>query len=383
MPRVCDRTLAWMVAIAVAAPACTFGSPNARPDGAPGDAMDAMDAMIDAPDAAPGVWWNRDWTRRRRIAIKHGELTGPVAGFPLLVRLPAEALSGSPTGDDLRFLLDHATELPYQIDTMGLAGALVWVRIPMLTRTGPAPELWVYYGNAAAPPRSNGSTVFGNQYVSVHHLDNNLGDSTGRNHTATATPGQTPSNTPGQIGGARDFDGQNDSLLLAGNEADFDFTTQLSVSAWIRRQALDTTYQAIVAKGDKSWRLHRENQTPFIGFGTTVGNVNQNQFGDVNIDNNNWHHVAIVLGSSTKRIYVDGQLDDTVTVGPTIDTNDFGVMFGRNEEAMVVPDRFWNGDLDEVRISGTARDEHWMFAEHHTVTDADFVQIGGEETVPP
>lgn len=382
MTGVRDRALPWMVAIAIAAPACNFGSPGAGPrDAAP---EDAVDAMLDAPDADPYVWWDRSWTRRRRIAIRNDELTGTVASFPLLVRLPAEALVGSPTGDDLRFVVDHATELPYQLDTVTLAGALVWVRIPLLTRTGAAPELWVYYGKPDAPPRSSGPMVFGDQHVSVHHLDTNLGDATGHNHTAVAPGGgQTPSSTAGRIGGARDFDGLDDSLSLASSDTDFDFTTQLSVSAWVRRQTLGVVYQAIVTKGDSSWRLHRENLTSFIGFGTTVGGTNHNQYGDRSINDGLWHHVAIVLGNSTKRIYVDGQLDDSVPAAPAIDTNDYGVSFGRNEEATVGGDRYWNGDIDEVRISGAARDEHWMFAEHHTVEDADFVQVGDEELVRP
>jgi hypothetical protein len=289
---------------------------------------------------------------------------------------------GGPTGDDLRFIAaDQRTILPHQLDKRDAAGSLVWVRFPDVQITGPAPAFWVYYGNPAAPSTSSGAAVFADRYVSVHHLGVDLGDATGRGHAADAPTGQTPSVMAGRIGDARDFDGQNDHLDLP-NEQDFDFTTQLSVSAWIRRQTFDSAYQAIVTKGDKAWRLHRENATAFAGFGTTAAGQNRNQGGDMTIDDGNWHHVAIVFGAATKQIFVDGQLDQADTGEPPIDASNVAVSLGYNSEAVNPPARFWNGALDEVRISGAARDRHWMFAEHHTVVAAGFAGVGGEETSP-
>ncbi len=388
MARLRDQTMIWLVAIATAAPACSFGAPSLSSDAPAGDGP-TTDAP--PPDGASDVWWNSAWPRRRPIAIRNAELTGPVQGFPVLVRLPAAVLAVANTGgNDLRFVAgDQTTLLPYQIDTAAPpAEVLVWVRIPMLAPTGPAPALWVYYGNAAAPRGSNGAAVFGNLYASVHHLDGDLGDATGHNHTASAPGvGQTPALRPGQIGGSRDFDGQNDYLTLGGSEADFDFMASFSVSAWIRAENLGPQYQAIVTKGDSSWRLHRHDQTAFVGFGTnapTTPPASQNTFGDMAIGDGGWHHVAIVFGGATKRIFVDGTLDQTdVVANATINANDFAVAIGRNEESNLGGDRLWNGEIDEVRISAAARDEHWMFAEHHTARDADFATPGVEETAPP
>ncbi len=392
MPGLRDQSMVWLVAIAAAAPACSFRAPAVPDDAtipgddAPGDDGSRDDAAIDAPpDGATDTWWNPAWPRRRPIAIRNTELTGPVQDFPVLVRLPASVLDVAGTGgDDLRFIAgDQTTLLPYELDTATpAAGALAWVRIPALAPTGPAPALWVYYGNAAAPAGSSGAAVFGNLYVSVHHLGGDLGDASANGHTASASGGQNPAVVAGQIGEARDFDGQNDRVDVAG-EAAYDFTTSFTVSAWIRRQALSSVYQAIVTKGDKAWRLHREDMLPFVGFGTTVGGANQNHNGDMSIDDASWHHVAIVFGNSMKRIYVDGQLDQAVAVAPTIDTTNVGVAIGHNSESQVGGSRLWNGDIDEVRISDKARDAHWMFAEHHTASDADFVTPGPEEIAPP
>ena len=151
--------------------------------------------------------------------------------------------------------------------------------MPSLTNAAAQSTLWLYYNNHAAPPASAGAGVFADLYVSVHHLGSTaagvLPDATGKNHAATLSGGGGGPDlvNTGRIGGARDFDGNNQYLQLAG-EPDYDFTTTLTVSAWIRRQALDVEYEAIVCKGDNTWRLHREDLTQFAGFGTTTGNTN-------------------------------------------------------------------------------------------------------------
>lgn len=371
--------MSWMVAIAIAAlPACSFRSAAGTPADADPDAR--ADAPIDgAPGDAPGEWWDPLWTHRRQITIQNTELTGPVQNFPLLVRLPA----GLST-NQLRFLAaDHRTILPHELDTASGSGALVWVRIPDLSNTGPAPVLWVYYGNAAAQSTSSGAAVFGDLFVSVHHLGSSQNDSTGHNHTADSTGNERPNQVPGQIGDARDFDGVNDHLDLT-DETAYDFTASLSASAWIRRQDFGTVpYMAIITKGDKTWRVQREDLTQFANFGTTAGGTNDNLAGSVSIDDASWHHVAIAFGAAKKRLFIDGRQDGMSNVGATIDTNDRVVTFGQNEESTTGGKRFWNGDLDEIRISAAARDGSWMFAEHHTVTDADFVQVGADEPYRP
>jgi len=378
--------MAWMVAIAIAVaalPACNFKRVSATPDASDDDA--AM--MIDAPDDGPVIgdasitWWDRLWPHRREITIQHTDLVGPVQKFPLLVRLPPGV---GPA--DLRFIAtDQSTILPHEVDTADAAGTAVWVRIPDIPNSGPTPVLWVYYGNASAIDTSSGAGVFGDLYVSVHHLGALLTDSTGHNHTANAPGNERPATTAGVVGEGRDFDGVDNHLdLPQADETAYDFTTSLTVSAWIRRQDLGTVpYMAIVTKGDTSWRLHRDNTNAGAGFGTTAGGTNDNLGGSTSIDNNNWHHVAIVFGKSKKRIFVDGVQDTISNVGMTIDTNDFRVTFGQNEESSMGGKRFWNGDLDEIRISAAEYDANWMFAENHQVTDTGFVQIGGEETVPP
>ena len=115
------RSRIWVLAVTAATAACRFGSPGLGGDAAePPDA--APDAAIDAPIDGPRTdWWDAAWTRRRPITIDTSKLTaGPVANFPLLVRLPQQLvdLIGN-RSNALRFVTtDNTTVLPYELDTV-------------------------------------------------------------------------------------------------------------------------------------------------------------------------------------------------------------------------------------------------------------------------
>jgi hypothetical protein len=370
----------------VTSTACSYRNPTTNnPDDATTDPDSAVDAPVVPPDTPIGPWWNLDWTRRRQISIDTTLLTGPATQFPVLVRLSPTTIDYATVqdeGEDLRFItLDHATELPFEIDRFGDdANTEVWVRVPSLS-VGVPTGFWVYHGNPNATATGSGAATFAGN-VSVHHLGATFADATGNGHDGTGMGGGGLTIIEGIVGRARDFDGIDDRVQLAG-EAGYDFTTALSVSAWVRRQAFDVEYQAIVTKGDSSWRIQRENQTDNLGFGwSDATNQFQNLVGNVNINTNDWHHVAITFDGATKRTYVDGALDTQVANANVILTNDQPVVIGRNEEAQTGGLREWNGDIDEVRITGEVRDAAWMHAEFLTVTSSAFVTIGPEEQLP-
>jgi hypothetical protein len=213
----------------------------------------------------------------------------------------------------------------------------------------------------------------------VHHLGSLL-DATGNGHTAsnsvaTATP---TTNVSGRIGGARTFDGNDDYLVLANSNGPYDFTNQMYASAWIRVAGLEDQYQAILTKGDSSWRLARSNNADGVAFGWTSGGNQDNLFGDKPISGGEWHHVAIVQTPNAKYVYVDGVEDASNTDNHQLDGNELGVRIGMNEESTSGGARYWHGDIDEVRISSVARDAAWIFAERKTVDPA-FAMVGADE----
>jgi biopolymer transport protein ExbB len=381
------RTRWWSLALLLAA-GCKFTGDHGG--GANVDDAAVVDAAPDSgPDGSSRIWWNDQWTRRNLVTIHVDQLDAtlagyPLVGFPTLVTLTPAAIDYgaiNADGSDLRFVLtDGTTVVPHELDTFVDDGTTrIWVRIPAIG-PGTTPQVWLYHGNPAAASNQDAPGVFAATHVSVHHLDDvteELADATNHGHT-----GRTPEGNPGAITGAigpgRDFDGSTEYITLD-NEAAYDFTTTLSVSAWIKVPNFTAVYQALVCKGDNTWRIHREDQTRFIGFGTT-SEGNDNHSGDVVVDNDQWRHVAIVYDGAAKRIYVDGVQDQSDPYAETIETDDTPVSIGRNANSTVGGTRLWRGGVDEVRISQAARSAAWISAEHRMVTNALVVTIAPDES---
>ena len=348
-----------------------------------------IDSPTVAPDGHPADWWNASWSHRRLITIDTSKLnaglTGyPLSGFPVLVKLTPQTIDYSAVkldGSDLRFVLPgQTTPLSYDLDTFAPGGtSLVWVRIPTLTTTA-TQQLFIYHGNPTATATTSGADVFGDSNISVHHLGADYSDATGHPHTGTQVGTPTPiSNSP--LGGARHFNGTTDYVTLP-NEGDYDFLvapSRLTVSAWIRVTAFDRQFQAIVTKGDTSWRLQRDDMSDQLEFGTTSGTNVDNEVGKVNVNNTQWHQAAVVLDGSKKLLYVDGAQDAITNYNNQLDNNNELVAIGHNSEGSTGSGRFWNGDIDEVRISSIARTPAWIGAEYVTATNAAFVTIGADQ----
>ncbi len=143
---------------------------------------------------------------------------------------------------------------------------------------------------------------------------------------------------------ALNFDGIDDYVLLP-NESDFDITGPITVEAWIKVDEWDIPNQAIVTKGDNTWRISRNWINSTISFALSgVGQLD----GSVAVDDNQWHHIAGVYDGSSMSLYIDGVLDVSNTSSGSIATSDDPVIIGSNYQG--IPTRFFDGSIDDVII---------------------------------
>lgn len=153
----------------------------------------------------------------------------------------------------------------------------------------------------------------------------------------------------GKIDGALRFDGVDDYIDVQ-NESPFDMTVAMSVAAWIKVAAFDRDFQAIVTKGDNAWRLQRWSNTNRIEFactGLTHDSPHGSLFGNINVNDGQWRHVAGVYDGTRIYLYVDGNLDVSEATSGFIALNNQRVMIGKNAEKS---NRLWNGWIDDVRV---------------------------------
>ena len=84
-------------------------------------------------------------------------------------------------------------------------------------------------------------------------------DSSGNGHDATVQGNPDWQPTGGKVGGAIALGGDGDFLTID-DESAFDFLGGVTVAAWIKVNAFDKPWQAIVTKGDSAWRIQRNQR---------------------------------------------------------------------------------------------------------------------------
>lgn len=329
----------------------TTGSETAALDSSTSTPGESSSSGEPACDATP-PWWDIAWSRRRPVTVDGSSVAEDLMSVPIRLRLDDTRIDHAAVQDggaDLRFIDDATgTELAYEVEHWDDAGSSeIWLRIPTLPAGGTA-TVWMYHDNAAAPPGDDPPGVWDDDFVSVHHLAD-LSDATDGGHEGFGA--NLPADAEGRIGRGLAFDGNDDQLELP-DEGDFDFDVALTVEVWALVSSFTVSWQALVTKGDHAWRLHRENNTSFIGFGSDASSGNDNLSGTTPVADGQWHHLVIVYGDGVKRIYVDGQSDASDDYPGPLNLTNAPVRFGNNADT---GPRFFHGTLDEVRISRVAR----------------------------
>ncbi|MCF7794435.1 MAG: Ig-like domain-containing protein [Candidatus Cloacimonetes bacterium] len=143
------------------------------------------------------------------------------------------------------------------------------------------------------------------------------------------------------------FDGENDYVVLA-NESAYDVTSRFTVEFWIKVNEWDRAWQAIITKGDDTWRVQRDFETNYIRL--DVGDKFVSSTTEFN--DGEWHHVVCEKYDNQLRIYVDGVVEDIEWYAPLCPTNNQPVIIGENSGAS---GRFFNGQIDDIRIWNRAR----------------------------
>lgn len=100
-----------------------------------------------------------------------------------------------------------------------------------------------------------------------------------------------------------------------GADARFDLTDEITISAWIKVGKFDKPWQAIIAKGDKAWRLQRDQATDALAFSCSgvlpvlmpTEDLDWGELpGHTAVNDGRWHHIAGVFGGGRMSLYVDG-----------------------------------------------------------------------------
>jgi autotransporter-associated beta strand protein len=326
------------------------------------------------PASAAG-WYNSSWSYRKTITIDHTKVTGgPLASFPVLINLSSDAdlaAHALSNGNDILFTQsDGTTKINHEVDGYTSSnGALVaWVQVPSVSSAADT-VIYLYFGNSGASNQQNATGVWDTNYTGVYHLGNlttlNANDSTSnaRNGTITGATAGT-----GQMNGAASYTGTN-KIATGVALSSFISNTTGTMEAWINASgtapSVANSYlgqlivgdpasgggfvglvRANVGGSDRIWAYNWDGAEKKVGMTYTAGT---------------WVHMVWVHSGGNLLGYANGALVTSVAAGNT-STVTGTVNIGSNDDTTGT--NYFNGLLDEVRLSNVARSAGWIATEY-------------------
>ncbi|MGA1794649.1 MAG: DUF2341 domain-containing protein [bacterium] len=345
------------------------------------------------------------YAHRRRITIDHTligvDCASDLIDFPFLFEMTDNDLKGTASGGcienangyDIIFMDESCTiQLDHEVELYdSAAGRMVaWVRIPVLSYTADT-AIYICYGNSGiTSPTENPEGVWDSNYAGVWHLKEtdidggpgDIKDSTSNAHHGTTFGMDINDQVAGKIDGSFDFDG-GDYVGLSNDS--FSTLSSVTVEAWVKtnnssaQQTLFDAKEGTDANDSFGLGIYSNKFRVWVKRGVAYTAISS----DNALADGSWYHFVGMCGLSGLKMYVNGleQLATSPTTDclddlPTPQKNYIGV-----EDYVGVLQAYWNGIIDEVRISNIVRSDCWVETEYNNHADPNFYEIGPQEGV--
>ncbi len=304
---------------------------------------------------------------------------------------------GQSDGGDILFTSsDGTTRLAHEIENYdNVNGQLVaWVNVPSISD---GTVIYMYYGNSSAADQWDIENTWNSNFAMVQHMQETSGthfDSTSNGNDGSPYGGVTQ-NAAGQIAGSDDFDGSNNYVAIQNlNYNSPGQINALTVCVWFNTSfgGAGWTNNWALVDFDRSeyYNFFVYGDTGELGFATAASGI-VDMRGSAPANDGQWHFGCIVFDSSDvndKKIYLDGTLDsqqDAYSTGTNLGTGTtrYGFIGDGSEASTFNGSRnnlYFDGLIDEVRISDVARSAGWIAASYYNQNSpGSFYNIGGEE----
>ncbi|OGE98126.1 MAG: hypothetical protein A3G89_01015 [Candidatus Doudnabacteria bacterium RIFCSPLOWO2_12_FULL_42_9] len=358
--------------------------------------LNTYDPTITVGSSNSDVWWNSSWLNRRKITLNNSASSENLVNFPVLISLSDTVgnIDDSKTqnsGQDIRFVDADGTSLSHEIEKWDETGtSLVWVKVPQINAASSTDYIWMYYNNSGASDGQSANGVWDANYQGVWHLKEDptttctgtkeVCDSTNFDNDGDANGSMAAgAQAAGKIGGSLDFDGTDDYIDVgAGVGIDFDSSSSLTLEAWAKLEDTNQSSPVIVARQDDATGEYTlffgeaTDKTPSIYLNVSAWNEKIDAASALSPDT--WYHIAATYDGSNVRMYINGTQSDSAALSGTITDSSDNTKIGMGNSL------FFNGDLDEVRISSTPRTADWIEAVYLYTNDTTKYSYSAEES---
>lgn len=296
------------------------------------------------------AWWNEEWTGRKKITLTNP--AGEVADAPVLIRLHTgnfDFFSANDNGSDLRLIAgDDKTELKFHFEKWDVGNelALIWVNVPKLL---PQTEIFLYFGNENATSAANPKATYDAASVVYHFAEpeGNPQDSgvNGLHAVQSSVQRVAASFSNGGAG----FSGSQSVTLPAVNAS-----SGFSFAVWIKPASLD----GVIVQSD-GLRVSLEGGMVKVQSGAS------SLVSSTALSLGKWQHLGLTV-SDALRVYVDGKPAGEAP-GAVLPTG--GATLGAG----------FQGEMDELQVSGVARNADWIAVQAAQGQDGKLVTLGEDE----
>jgi len=339
--------------------------------------------------------WLAGYTYNKEIIINSSKVCGAssLTSFPMLVsftdpQLATVANGGqvqNSNGYDIVFTAsDGVTLLNEQIENyVATTGELeVWVQIPTLSNSVNT-DIYMYFGNALVTTNPSSTGTWASSYVGVYHLTNSFTDATSNGYNATNSGS---SSVTGEIAKASSFNGTSNYVIMPNSQSSFALTGTVTVELWFKATAAGVIFDELGQSAiNTSWH---DSWIEILASGQVdvrVWNLTPVSLGTVTFGT--WHHAVLCYNAATTTLngFLDGVPSATSFVGArTLPwNNSAGEYFclGPQDGTNVGSGAYFNGVIDEVKISNIALSSSWICTEYNNQSNpSTFYTVQSEVT---
>jgi hypothetical protein len=341
------------------------------------------------------------WSYRKKITIDHTQVSGDFSDFPVLISITDSDLASKAQydGDDILFVDSDgvANRLFHEIELFDNSSLelVSWVNIPHLTEEEDY-VLYLYYGNSDCGNQEYPDFVWDSNYVSVWHMDGNnfieFEDSTSNGFDATNDIGNPTYQQPSKIGYGVEFDGIDDQIHICDDDkfsfCDSSGDKPCSFEAWIKTEEPEATIITKFTHGDTGewfFFINADNKCK-LWFRDSIGEHCMYRDTSDDVTNNTWIYVSSTFDGGTNYQKITNYLNGVDNSGYGERRANYKRMRNKGEIVrfgMANYGRYFDGIIDEVRISNVERSPEWIKTSYKTMNNpSNFFSVDPEETAP-
>ncbi|PNX52027.1 MAG: hypothetical protein BV458_10795 [Thermoplasmata archaeon M9B2D] len=251
---------------------------------------------------------------------------------------------------------------------------------------------YLYYGNPSCINQEYPEKTWDSGYEAVWHMNDVTSvlvpDSTSNEYTGTKRAPNEPQEISGKIGAGQEFDGTNDNIWINGHSVLG--TGDKTISIWMKIDA-NNDFQTILTNAlGGSYKNEGLEMAVDYGMNMTVSIGNGDSTNAYLIifkkpipDYTTYHFYTARQSGANLSLYLDGNLYGWTTTTTGLESlPSHNMSIGRSHQNS--PYFYWfDGRLDEIRMSSIARSSSWIQTEYYNQNSpSTFLTFGPEESEP-